>query len=97
MAYTSALGADAERRGGSSPLPGTVDFFCDFYIIYHQNEVFAMKQKTKKLVESIAAAILDAAHEGAKGAVNEITHQVHVELERQKQERKKKLSRWANK
>lgn len=23
MAYTSALGADAERRGGSSPLPGT--------------------------------------------------------------------------
>jgi hypothetical protein len=24
MAYTSALGADAERRGGSSPLPGTI-------------------------------------------------------------------------
>ena len=73
------------------------DNLCDLCIIYYQDEVFAMKLKTKKLVGSIAAAILDATHEGAKRAVNEITRQVHVELERQKQERKRKLSRWVSK
>jgi hypothetical protein len=56
-----------------------------------------MKTRTKKMVGSIAAALLDVAHEGAKNAVNEITRQVHAELEKQRQQRKRKLNRWVNK
>lgn len=74
-----------------------IDSFCDLYIIYYQNEVFAMKPRTKKMVESITAALLDAAHEGAKSAVNEATRRIHAELERQKKEKKKRLAKWARK
>lgn len=54
-----------------------------------------MKEPTKKLVNSIASALLDAAHEGAKAAVNDAARRVHAELERQKRNGKKKLERWA--
>jgi hypothetical protein len=56
-----------------------------------------MKTSVKKLAGLIAEALLDAAHEVSKNAVNEAVRQVHAELEKKKTKTKKKIAGWAGK